>query len=201
MSQQMWEERYSSPGRVWSGQVNPWLVEAAEPLPAGKAYDLGCGEGADSVWLAQHGWQVEAVDFSPSALRAGARAAQEAGVSDLLTWTEADLTRWEPMAPADLVLLHFLHAPEAVVSGVLQTAWRATGAGGTLLVIAHDPSNLTEGNGKGPQDQSVLYDSASILRALELTTQDPGVRVAERRRRSSAAGDWLDAIVIAEKST
>jgi 2-polyprenyl-3-methyl-5-hydroxy-6-metoxy-1,4-benzoquinol methylase len=27
-------------------------------LPPGRAIDVGCGDGADAVWLAQHGWQV-----------------------------------------------------------------------------------------------------------------------------------------------
>ena len=47
------------------------LVEGtpdAPPLSTGTALDLGCGTGDSSIYLAQHGWKVTAVDFVPRAL-------------------------------------------------------------------------------------------------------------------------------------
>ena len=45
-------------------------------LPAGSALELGCGTGDTSIYLAQHGWRVTAVDFVVKALdRARAKAA------------------------------------------------------------------------------------------------------------------------------
>ena len=46
------------------------LVEGngATPLPPATALDLGCGTGDNSIYLAQHGWQVTGVDFVPKAL-------------------------------------------------------------------------------------------------------------------------------------
>ena len=45
-------------------------------MTPGRALDLGCGEGADAMWLAGHGWRVTAVDVSQTALdRAAADAA------------------------------------------------------------------------------------------------------------------------------
>lgn len=69
-----WDERYGSGGAVWSGRPNPQLVAeapwlaSADALVPRTALDVGCGEGADSVWLARRGWQVTAVDFSRVAL-------------------------------------------------------------------------------------------------------------------------------------
>lgn len=40
----------------------------AAPLSPGRALDVGCGEGADSLWLAQQGWRVTGVDIAQSAL-------------------------------------------------------------------------------------------------------------------------------------
>ena len=50
-------------------------------LPAGRAVDLGTGEGRNAIWLAERGWQVTAVDFSAVGLARAARLAAERAVS------------------------------------------------------------------------------------------------------------------------
>ena len=47
-----WDERYASVDQVWSGQPNAALVSEIGPLAPGGALDVGCGEGADAIWLA-----------------------------------------------------------------------------------------------------------------------------------------------------
>jgi SAM-dependent methyltransferase len=77
----------------WETGPRPELVALvrAGVLRPGRALDLGCGTGANSVFLAQHGFDVTGVDFAPSALAKAARAAGAAGVRvDLV---EDDLTR------------------------------------------------------------------------------------------------------------
>jgi cyclopropane fatty-acyl-phospholipid synthase-like methyltransferase len=66
------------------------LIEGADTLPPGSALDVGCGTGDSSIYLAQHGWQVTGVDFTPKALdiaRAKARAADAA-----INFVHADVT-------------------------------------------------------------------------------------------------------------
>ena len=53
-----WEEHYSAKPRVWSGRVNTRLAEIVPRLTGIRALDVGCGEGADAIWLAEHGWEV-----------------------------------------------------------------------------------------------------------------------------------------------
>ena len=62
--QQMWEDRYAGPDRIWSGRPNARLVEFVTDLAPGRALDLGCGEGGDTAWLAQRGWHVVATDIA-----------------------------------------------------------------------------------------------------------------------------------------
>ena len=57
---EFWEERYRSHEAVWSRAANPQLVAETSDLPSGTALDVGRGEGADALWLAQRGWQVTA---------------------------------------------------------------------------------------------------------------------------------------------
>lgn len=75
-----WDERYSGDA-VWSGNPNQALVDEARHLPVGRALDIGCGEGADSVWLASRGWQVTSLDISARAVERTLTAAQDAGVA------------------------------------------------------------------------------------------------------------------------
>ncbi|WP_082734104.1 bifunctional NAD(P)/FAD-dependent oxidoreductase/class I SAM-dependent methyltransferase [Microbacterium hominis] len=70
-----WEQRYAERDRIWSGRVNAAVAAVAGGLEVGTALEIGCGEGADAVWLAERGWRVTAVDLSPTAIRRGAAAA------------------------------------------------------------------------------------------------------------------------------
>lgn len=196
MTQDAWEQRYSQPDRVWSGKVNHWLLEVAGELAPGTALDLACGEGGDAIWLATQGWQVTAVDFAGAALRRAAEAAAGAGVADRIRWVQADLASgWEPSATFDLVTMHFLHMPDGQVrDSALRTAWAATS--GTLLVVSHDPANAVDGTAGGPPDPAVLYGAGDILAVLGLAADDAPVIVAETRRRETAAGLWIDAVVV-----
>lgn len=74
-AQQYWETFYRDNEQIWSGRPNPRLVREVASLAPGTALDLGCGQGADAIWLAGLGWQVTATDVSGTALRrAAARA-------------------------------------------------------------------------------------------------------------------------------
>ncbi|HLS65053.1 MAG TPA: class I SAM-dependent methyltransferase, partial [Ruania sp.] len=107
-----WEERYSGAEPVWSGRVNTQLATLAADLPPGRALDLGCGEGADAIWLAERGWQTTGVDIAATALDRAARAAAERGLDpDLVRWVQADLATWTPDGDYDLVSASFLQSP------------------------------------------------------------------------------------------
>jgi tellurite methyltransferase len=66
-----WDEQYrkqADTGTERESAPNPLLVDAARDLPPGRALDLACGTGRNTLWLAEHGWNVIAVDGSPAAL-------------------------------------------------------------------------------------------------------------------------------------
>ena len=134
-----WEERYAGQGPIWSGRVNAQLSAVAAALPPGRALDLGSGEGADAIWLAEHDWQVTGVDISATALSRAAQAAAERGIaSDRIDWVEADLATWEPTGQYELVAASFLHSRlEFPRTAVLRRAAAAVTPGGHLLVISH----------------------------------------------------------------
>jgi len=91
-----------------TGITPPEVVEAIEApngLPPGRALDLGCGTGTNSLYLARHGWQVVGVDFAGMAIRIARRKARQAGVT--ADFYVADVTRLDLLAiqpPFDLAL-------------------------------------------------------------------------------------------------
>ncbi|MDX1449896.1 MAG: class I SAM-dependent methyltransferase, partial [Acidimicrobiia bacterium] len=68
------------------------LVES-HPFPAGtRAIDLGCGTGANVVYLAQQGFEAVGADFSSVAIAKAHARARENGVGDQCRFLEMDLT-------------------------------------------------------------------------------------------------------------
>jgi SAM-dependent methyltransferase len=160
-----WDRRYDTDSYVWHTEPNRFLPGVVAGLTPGRALDLACGEGRNAVWLAQQGWRVTGVDFSTVGLAKGERLAEHHGVT--VEWVAADLTEWAGRPDRfDLVVAFYLQVDAAARDAVFATAARALAPGGTLVVVAHDSRNLTDGVG-GPQDPTVLYTASDVVGALE----------------------------------
>jgi len=164
MDKTEWDKRHADPARRHSRGPSETLVAAVSVLVPGRALDLACGQGRHAVWLAEHGWQVTAVDFSAVALGNARQLARERSVS--CRWVAADLLEFEPEPEAfDLVILSYVHVPRSDRRKILAAASRALARGGTLLLIGLDRSNLEHGHG-GPTNPAVLYDGEEIIDEL-----------------------------------
>ena len=122
---------------------NQFVAEQLAGLPPGRALDLAAGEGRNSVWLAERGWSVTAVDFSRVGLEKGRKLSAAHGVADRqVDWVVADLSEYEPARAAfDLVLIAYLQVGAGLRDQVLAGAAAALVPGGTLLVVGHDLTN------------------------------------------------------------
>lgn len=161
--------------------------------------DIACGEGADAVWLARHGWEVTAVDFAPAALERTQAAAEAAGVADRISCVDADVARWRPDATFDLVAVSFFHAPAPLREAVHRMAWEATR--GRLLIVGHDPRNFAEGHG-GPPDPSKLYRAADVLASLDVESGAVRVSAATRARHADTPERIaFDSVVVLRRTT
>ncbi len=137
-NQEFWDSHYGARPQVWSGDPNAILVREVADLKPGTALDLGCGEGADAVWLAGRGWRVTAVDISGVALDRAAGHAERAGVADRVDWQRHDLGASFPEGVFDLVSASFLHSyGDMPRERILRTAASAVAPGGVLLVTGH----------------------------------------------------------------
>ncbi len=126
--------------------VNEGLIKVASEMAPGKALDLGCGEGQNSIWLAQRGWIVNAVDMSSSAIDEARETAAAAGVDGTIVFKVADIGEWGPLSRYDLVFCTFaLPARGMGRSRMLEMAAGAVALGGTILLTDFDISLRREG--------------------------------------------------------
>lgn len=135
---QHWEDRYAERGRIWSGRVNRWLADTAGTEKPGRALDLGCGEGGDTVWLAEQGWEVVGVDISETALGRAAAEATARGLTDRVRLVQMDLSEMFPEGTFDLVSAQFLQSMVHLDrERIFAAAARAVAPGGLLVVVDH----------------------------------------------------------------
>lgn len=189
MDSHEWDERYAGAELVWTADPNRFLVAEVAGLAPGRALDVATGEGRNAVWLAQQGWTVTGVDFSPVGIGKARRLAEARGVE--VEWVVADVRTYEPAARAfDLVAVLYLHLPAAERAVVLARAAGAVAPGGVLLVVGHHSRNIAEGVG-GPQDPAVLFSEDDV--AAEL----PGLEVVKAEAVTREVGDRVavDALV------
>jgi SAM-dependent methyltransferase len=188
-----WDERYSTDELIWKADPNRFLVKETEAFEPGRALDVACGEGRNSVWLASRGWRVTGVDFSHAGLAKAARLATERGVE--VTLVEADVVEWRPPpASFDLVIVMYLHLVADERRQVLANAASALAPGGTLLVVGHDLSNLEEGTG-GPQDPALLFSPEDIVEDLAGLEIERAERVKRSVVTDAAQTTAIDALV------
>jgi SAM-dependent methyltransferase len=158
-----WDTRYADRDQLWSGQPNGALVAEVVGLPPGRVLDVGCGEGADAVWLARGGWEVTALEVSGLALERAAGHARDAGVA--VRWVHAGLAEAELQPGSfDLVSAQYpalLRTPDAAAERALLAA---VAPGGVLLVVHHAGMDTRppDGSGFDPAD----YVWPSMIAAL-----------------------------------
>lgn len=184
------EDRYAASDAVWSGRVNPQLAIETANLEPGRALDVGSGEGADAIWLADRGWLVTGIDFSTVALERAAKHAAAAGVSQRTEWRHVDVRTFDPGPEGsgehwDLVTSQYMHLPDGGMVDLTRRLAGAVAPGGTLLVVGHHPDDLAAGLRHGRRD--FMFTSEDLVPALDL--EGWAVEVVEVRKRTVAGPD------------
>lgn len=162
-----WDARYGeSTGAMWSGRPNGRLVAEVADLPPGRALDVGCGEGADAVWLAARGWTVTAVDVSDVAVQRARAAAEGAGIA--VDWRVGDALRAPlPAGELDLVSLQYPALPKALGDAAVRRALLdVLRPGGVLLAVYHDLDDEHRAHMAAKGTDPADYVGADDLRCL-----------------------------------
>ena len=106
-----WDRRYRDGSYQPRSAPFSLLEQMIDRLPRGRALDVACGGGRNALFLAAHGYDVEAVDGSPEALRLAEEQARERGLA--VRWTEADLDDYAPPQTGYAVIVNcfYLNRP------------------------------------------------------------------------------------------
>lgn len=192
-----WEQRYAGAAPIWSGRVNETLAEVVGDLAPGSSLDLGCGEGGDVLWLAQHGWRASGIDLSVTAIGRARARAKDLGLSaefvaaDLAEWVEASAEIDRSAEPFDLITASFLQSPvELPRERILLAALSRLAPGGRLVLVSHAAPppwarhdhaahRAHEHRGQGPH----FITPADELAALGTLKNGFAVLAAELRQR------------------
>ena len=133
-----WDARYRErDGAMWSGRPNGRLVAEVAALTPGRALDVGCGEGADAIWLTQRGCTVTAIDISEVAICRAREASHPAGATVEWICGDALLTPL-PTRSFDLVSMQYPVLPKAAGEAAVQRLLDTVRSGGLLLAVHHD---------------------------------------------------------------
>ena len=175
-----WDARYSErDAAMWSGRPNGRLVAEAADLTPGRALDVGCGEGADAIWLAQRGWTVTAIDISDIAVGRAREAAERVGVA--VEWVSGDaLLAPFPARSFDLLSMQYPALPKAAGNAAVQALLDTVRPEGLVLAVYHDLDDAhrehMKSRGVDPADYVGADDVESLLRddfTVELHAVEP----------------------------
>jgi SAM-dependent methyltransferase len=199
-----WDARYSEHDvAIWSGRPNGRLVAEVAGMTPGRALDVGCGEGADAIWLAGRGWTVTAIDISDVAIGRARKAGEAGGV--VVEWVRADVLQTAlPAGSFDLVSLQYPALPKSAGDAAVRALLDAVRPDGVLLAVYHDLDDEQrehmKSRGVDPADYVDADDLARLLgddftvetRAVEVRIDPPPdtphvADVVLRARRRSPA--------------
>lgn len=160
-----WNKRYRtgrSPARDEPAEL---LTEAISWLPEGRALDVATGAGRNALFLAEQGYQVDAVDISDVGLSIAKRNATKAGLH--INWIQADLDVYA-IPPRTYAVICVVGYYDLHLLGDLK---EALVPGGILLCEHHlGPARLAD---RGPKSDRFRFRSNELLRScLDLTVLD-----------------------------
>ena len=166
MDKAFWDSKYSVDEYVYTKDVNRFVKESCSDLASGKMIDLAGGEGRNTVFFAERGWQAENVDLSSVGLEKCERLAAEKNVSDRVLTTNASALDFDSkLAPVDLGVCAYLQIPQAELTIAITRLVENIKPGGVLFGVWHALENLKDGFG-GPQNPEVLPSETSMTALL-----------------------------------
>jgi SAM-dependent methyltransferase len=179
-----WDDMYASTAQLFSGRPNFALVTDVSGLQPGRALDVGCGEGADAVWLASQGWAVTALDVSQVALDRAAQSARQSAVN--VQWLHAGLVDAAlPEAGFDLVSAQYPALPSSPDHTAERGLLAVVAPGGLLHIVYHAGFDSEEAKSRGIDPADYVWPTDVVAALL---AGDWQIRIDTERPRDAPAG-------------
>jgi SAM-dependent methyltransferase len=170
-----WERRYREGDTPWhTRRPSLELIDVLQryEIPPGRVLELGCGEGVNSVYLDRRGFEVTAIDVSPTAIQRARGFAEREGAS--VDFRVADVTDLGDVpAPFTLVfdrgLYHVVRRDN--LPGLLNTLQSVTVPGSYYLTLAGNANEQTPEGQDGPPrvtDEEICREFAPLMQLIQL---------------------------------
>ena len=193
----MWDERFQQPGYFYGTEPSAFLKREAQHLrPGRKALSIADGEGRNSVFMAEKGMEVTAMDGSKVAVEKAKKLAEERGVE--VDYRVGDITSWDWQADAyDVVagiFFQFLNPEER--KEVFEGLRRSLRKGGVLLLHGYRPDQVDYGTGGPPNrenmyTETLLWEEFASLEVLRLEAYDAEIHEGQGHNGMSALIDLV----------
>ncbi|MFW6384235.1 MAG: class I SAM-dependent methyltransferase [Halodesulfurarchaeum sp.] len=158
-----WDRRFRSGEYPTDPDPAPLLREYESDLPEGRALDVATGTGRNAVFLAQAGYEVDALDASRVGLEIARENARDRGVDDRCNWIQADAFEYGyPAATYDLITIRSFRILDR-----LPDIKAALASGGVLYYQMH--VRTTNPVDYGPSDHHRVASNELLRAALDLT--------------------------------
>jgi SAM-dependent methyltransferase len=135
------KQRYEEERVPWDDPLPPpEIIDLAKNLKPGKVIDVGCGYGRAAIYLAQHGWSVDAIDFIPQAIERARLNAVEAAVAGQIVFYIASATNLNFLKPSyDLAIdIGCMHSfSEEMLVAYRNELVRLLDSGALYVLFAH----------------------------------------------------------------
>lgn len=161
----MWDQRYSATEYVFGTAPAAFLKQHAGVLsPGSETLVVADGEGRNSVYLAELGLNVRAMDVSEVGVVKARQLAAERGVT--VDFQVADIMQWEWAEAYDVVVAVFIQFldPQQRTT-VFEGMQRTLRPGGRLLLHGYRPEQIAYATG-GPSEPAHLYDEPLLAGAF-----------------------------------
>lgn len=190
---QYWNEEYKKHKEPWT-EPDEVLVREVEGVSPGTAIDIGAGEGANVVWLAEKGWQVTAFDYAEEGIKTIKKIAEEKDVE--IKTIVGDILAYEFEETYDLVYMAHLYMGPKHRPKMLANAASALAVEGTFIFIGVEPYEGMDSN-----HRDVLASTDEIAGLIE---KIPGIQIDKtetihRIVSYSGGSEEVDSIMIRAK--
>lgn len=187
VSYDRFHQAYEGGNPPWDTRITPpelvAEVEGPQARSSGRALDLGCGTGTNSLYLASHGWSVTGIDFIPSAIEQAREKQRRAGtLAGNVHFLVGDVTRLDALnlEPGytllfDLGCLHSIEESARIryARGVAQV----TVPGALFLLYGFMPNHLRP-NSLTRSEIQALFEPAFTLKRVVESLDRPGIPAA-----------------------
>lgn len=176
-----WDAKYSTGEYASARGPGKLLVELLYCLPKGRALDIACGEGRNSIFLAKNGYDVDAVDSSGVAIERGITTAAKDNVK--VNFIQADLEQYQIPAGSYDLIINFNYL-QRTLSPAIKTGLKR---GGVVVFETYTLEQQAIGQPKNPEFLLKPNELLKMFEGLHIFFYREGVFEEEGRKKAVAS--------------